>query len=280
MDFMFNEFSFRDTFVDLHASRMAMVNLLEVCKYGRDFGMSRLAIRPDFYEQFLSAEYRVSDWLSDQGVSKVFKDLLLSIVRHPYIDNNDTAVEDRYILSNAFLVDNENAKAEGLAIAYLYNTMAVSLYSSEKWNVNELNLKFLEEGYDDQTVKVKHACQIPHVEGHKDWIVSRAGVKLVATDIHPSKKRIHLRDDHGHDVLKRFCKKLVRSPFVTGVINSMPFNPYDHNFIRNCYEDGRIEIVLVRSDEGFGAVIQTTGESIAATEAISNILLEEFQDDY
>jgi hypothetical protein len=280
MDLIFNEFSFRDAFADMYDSRTGMGNLLRVCKLSRQLGISRLAIRTDFYEQFLTVGYRVSDWLNDHAVSKVLKDLLLSIVRHPYIDDNDTAVEDRYILSNTFLVDDEQSKAEGLAIAYLYNTVSISLYSSQKWNTGHVTLRFCEEGQDDQTVTVKHASQVAHIEGHKDWITSRIGITLRTTDLQASQKQIHLRDDHGKEVLLRFSRKLVRSPYITAVINSMPFNSYDHDFIKNYYEDGKIEIVLVRTDEGFGVVIQTTGNNIAETEAISQILLEEFQDEY
>jgi hypothetical protein len=280
MDFIFNEFSFRDTFSDLHAGRTGMEGLLKVCKRGSELGMSKLATRLDFYEQLLTTGYRVIDWLSDQAVSKTLKDLLLSIVKHPYIDNNDTSVEDRYILSNTFLLDDNTSKAEGFTIAYLYDTMSASLYTSEKWNVNEVNLRFSKEGTDDEIVKIKHASQIVHVDGHKDWIVSRIGMRLSTTDLRTGQKQIHLRDDHGKDVLSAFSRKLVRSPYIFGVINSLPFNPHDHNFIKNCYGDGRIEIVLVRSDEGFGIIVQTSGNNLPETEAISQILLEEFQDEY
>jgi hypothetical protein len=167
------------------------------------------------------------------------------------VDNNDTAIEERFIMSNTFLVDEEMSKAEGLAIAYLYSTMSISLDSSEKWNVDEVSLRFSDEGYDDLLVKVKHASQVPHVERHKDWIASRIGIKLKATDLPVDQKEIRLRDDHGKDVLLRFSRKLVRSPYIIKVMNSMPFNSHDHHFIRNCYEDGRIEIVLVRSDKGW-----------------------------
>lgn len=280
MDFIFNEFSFRDVFPNQHEGRIGMGNLLKVCKLGREHGMSRLAIRPDFYEQFLAQEYSITDWLKDQEVNKTFKDLLFSIVRQPYIDNNDAAIEERFIMSNTFLVDETMSKPEGLAIAYLYSTMSVSLASSEKWNVDEVSLKFSEEGYEDLLVTVKHASQALHVEGHKDWIASRIGIKLKTTDLPLGQKEIRLRDDHGKDVLLRFAKKLVWSPYIIKVINSLPFNPHDHHFIRHCYEDGRIEIVLVRTDQGLGLVVQTTGRNMVETEAIAKILDEEFDEGY
>lgn len=280
MDFIFNEFSFRDVFPNQHAGRSGMRTLLKVCKQGKELGMSRLAIRPDFYGQFLAEEYSITDWLSDQAVSKTYKDLLLSIVRQPYIDHKDVAIEERFILSNTFLVDDELSKAEGLAIAYLYKTMSVSLDSSHKWNVDEVRLRYVEEGHEEQLVTVKHASQVPHVERHKDWITFITGIKLKTTDLLPARKEIHLRDDHGKDVLLRFAKKLVRSPYIIKVINSLPFNAHERNLIRDCYEDGRIEMVLVRTDQGLGMIVQTTGRNMGETEAISKILREEFEDAY
>jgi len=280
MDFVFNELCLQNAFPNIERGRSGIENLLQVCKQGRDLGMSRLAIRPDFYVQSLLEGYCVIDWLNDQAVSKSLKHLLLSIVRQPYIDNNDTSIEERYILSNAFWVGEVMLAVEGLAIAYLYNTVSISFYSAETWNIDEISLKFTQEGYDEQIVRVKHASQVRHIEVHKDWIGSRIGQRLRTTDLHFSQKEIHLRDDHGKDVLLRFSRKLVRSPYIIKVINSMPYNCHDHDFIKNCYEDGRIEIVLVRSDEGFGVVVQTTGNNIDETEAISQILFEEFHDGY
>src|SRR5579863_1065227 len=234
MDFIFNELCFRDTFQDEYSGRAGMSNLLQVCKEGRSLGISGLAVRTDFIEQTLAAEYTVREWLNDQAVRRVEKDLFLAIRRYPYVDSEDTMIEERYILCKASLVDGDMSDPEGLVIAYLYKTLSISLCSAEKWKVDEISLKFVEEGYDEQVVKIRHASRVSHLENHKDWIASRVGVKLNITDLHVSEKKIRLRDDHGKDILDRFSRKLVRSPYVTGVINSMPFNCHDRDFIRNC----------------------------------------------
>lgn len=280
MDFIFNELCMQDFAPDIHSGKSSMGNLLQVCKKGNELGMSRLAVRPDFYNQILLEGYRIMDWLNDTTVSKILKDLLLGIVRQPYIDDNDTLIEERFILSNAYLSNEEETIVEGLAIAYLYKTIAISLYSSERWNVDEINLKFSEAGYDDQTVKVNHASQVTHIEKNRDWIVSRIGIKLPVSKLKLSEKQIHLRDDHGKDLLLSFSRKLIRSQFIDKVINSLPYNSQERNFIRHCYEDGKIEIVLVRTDPGFGLVIQTTGKNLLETKAIAEILDKEFGDEY
>ncbi len=280
MDFIFNELCFRDSFRDIHSGKSSMDNLLQVCKKGRELGMGKLAVRNDFYEQFLLPEYCIRNWLNDVTVRKVLKDLLLSIVRQPYIDDNDAQIENRFISSYAFLANEDLSAVEGLAIAYLYQSVAVSLSSSNQWNVHEINLKFSEAGYDDQMVKVNHASQVAHIELQKEWIASRIGVRLPITELTVQQKEINLRDDHGRNILLSFSQKLIRSQYVTKIINSLPFNPNENDFVRRYHEDGKIELVLVRSDQGLGLVIQTTGTNLLETIAIAEIINGEFRDEY
>ena len=89
-------------------------------------------------------------------------------------------------------------------------------------------------------------------------------------------KKISLRDDHGMNVLMDFSKRLVRSPYVTAVINSLPFNPTERKFIRKVRDDGLIEIVLPWTDKGYGVVVKTTGRNIRETKKISEILNEKY----
>ncbi|KAA8478216.1 hypothetical protein BDE36_2520 [Arcticibacter tournemirensis] len=280
MDFIFNELCFGNVATDIHAGKKGINNLLQVCKKGRESGMSRLAIRTDFYEQYLAENYCVRDWLSDPSVTRTYKDLLLSIVRHPYIEDGDTSTEERFISSYGFLNEEKNTSVEGLAVAYLYKTIAVSLCSAEKWNSHEIDIRFSEADSEDQNIKVRHASQISHIEQHKDWIISRLGIKLAVTDLQIQQKAISLRDDHGKDLLLKFSKKLIRSPYVTRVINSLPFNPHNNDFVKSCYPDGRVELVLTGTDQGLGLVIQTTGTTLLETEAVAAILREEFNNEY
>ena len=88
----------------------------------------------------------------------------------------------------------------------------------------------------------------------------------------PKEKTIILKDDHGKDTLFSFSKKIVNSPFVKGVINSLPYNPHQSDPIKECFNDGKIEIVLVKTDPGYGIVVQTTGRNMQETERIAKLL--------
>ena len=66
-----------------------------------------------------------------------------------------------------------------------------------------------------------------------------------------------------------FSKRLIRCPYVVGVINSLPFNSHERKFIKRIREEGLIEIVLPWTDKGYGVVVKTTGRTIKETEARS-----------
>lgn len=73
-----------------------------------------------------------------------------------------------------------------------------------------------------------------------------------------------------------FSKRLIRCPYVVGVINSLPFNSHERRFIKKIREDGLLEIVLPWTDEGYGVVVKTTGRTIKETEKIGRIITEEY----
>ncbi len=95
-------------------------------------------------------------------------------------------------------------------------------------------------------------------------------------DTAPERKQIHLRDDHGKDVLEKFAKKVCRSPYVKGVINSLPFNSRLTEPIRRTYQNGIVEFVMTWEDKGFGICIQTTGRNLAETNGIALHLKKQF----
>ncbi len=95
-------------------------------------------------------------------------------------------------------------------------------------------------------------------------------------DTPPEKKQIHLRDDHGKDVLQEFSQRICQSPYVKSVVNSLPYNPRQTEPIRRTYSNGKVEFVLTWTDRGLGVCIQTTGRNIAETNSIALYLKKKF----
>lgn len=93
----------------------------------------------------------------------------------------------------------------------------------------------------------------------------------------PDQKPIKLRDDHGNDVLEDFAKKIRQSPYVTAIVNSLPFNPKALHPIRRAKANGLIEFVLTWTDDGYGICIQTTGRTQAETNTVAIHLAKTYQ---
>ena len=281
MDLIFNELSFLHKAEDEYNARSIMEKLLDSCKLAKKLGaFGGLRVRLDFFVAELAENYTVNNWLTDHSVSRNYKNLLLSLKRYPYVDENDEGIEDRFIQNYYYLTAPEVAdlhglEVEGLAVAFLYNTLAISLASNVFWRQTKINL--LERiGSNEQIVQVRHISSLDHVQEHEDWIESCRPVELVESKLAETEKEISLRDDHGKDILQIFSQKLLHSPYVEKVINSLPFNPHDRNFIKNISPDGTIEIVLIWTDRGLGCVLQTTGRNLQETNKIADILEDTF----
>lgn len=102
--------------------------------------------------------------------------------------------------------------------------------------------------------------------------------KIPQDDTPPENKpRIKLADDHyGKDVLNKFANKILRSPYVKKIVNSLPFNPKRRDEIRDTTPDGIVEFVLTWTDAGYGLCIQTTGRTKAETTTIALHLKNEY----
>jgi putative CRISPR-associated protein (TIGR02619 family) len=86
----------------------------------------------------------------------------------------------------------------------------------------------------------------------------------------PDKKAIKLSGNHhGNDILLSVAKKLVHSPYVREILNSIDYQPHRAKTIKKVYDDGRIDFVLTHTDAGYGLCVQSTGNDKAETQAIA-----------
>ena len=95
---------------------------------------------------------------------------------------------------------------------------------------------------------------------------------MQSSSILPENKKIHVRDDHGVDVLKDFWNKIKKCEYVEACINSIPFNSHDRKLIKTVKPNGEIELVLYWTDKGLGICIKTTGRNFRGTQRIAEIL--------
>jgi len=102
-------------------------------------------------------------------------------------------------------------------------------------------------------------------------------INLVEVDTPANKKDIKLSSTHhGNDKLQAFSERIVNSPYVVEVLDSLPYNPRGNKFIRSADEDGTLEIVLYKDDRGLGLRIKTTGRNLRETLKIGEILEQKY----
>jgi hypothetical protein len=279
MQLYFNELSGRCQEADRHRAAQRMQGLLNLCKAARIEGFRALKTNRDFDGLELCDGYRVWDWYRDPAVSRTMREFFLAYRKFPFEDG-DERVEDLFLQADYRLhepdaQDCHGERTEGLAWAYVCQGLGVSFPVHAVWCKTEIRLeKCSDDG--NEVVPVRHASQAEHLEIHRCWLESLRAPELVGTDVPPENKRIALRDDHGQDKLLDFSRRLVQSPYVVAVVNSLPYNPAAGNFIRRVHPDGKIELVLVWTDAGLGLVVQSTGRNLRETQAIAEILKDQF----
>ena len=210
--------------------------------------------------------------LQSDPIGHTYFTFILSTARNPYIES-DTSEEEKYINNNFEVkIDDSWDVGQGLISAYLLETIAISLSTHPKWrkqsyairNVKDEILKGKVVNVD--TPKSLETDEINHfIEQHKP-------IELEKCIILPQKKLYKFRDDHGKDKLIFLWKKLRNCNYIVSAINSLAFNPTGREFVEKCFDDGKIHLRLIDSDEGFGMVIQTTGKTMRETIAIGEII--------
>lgn len=207
--------------------------------------------------------------------------LLLSTVRRPYIDETDEQKVEQYILNQYRLkMDGQEYDDMCFCAAYLANSFLVGLDVIPIWK----NLKYsLSINSDNEELEEPLYCVVSE-EQYQDrefskWIDEHDiidGASIIKTSVEPSKKKIHLRDDHGKDLLTAHAHRILNSPFVIEIINSTPFKQYAKQYVDEVKANGQIEIVLMNTDAKFGMVVQTTGRNLKETIWIANELKKKY----
>lgn len=195
------------------------------------------------------------------------RNFYFSFFRSPYESDKVEEEQDEYF-EHEWLYNGKSCI--GLPLAVILNAAALSIYESD-WSD-----AFVYVTKDSIPDTVRNISLEQHVDIHIPQIQESEEPELVESDLQIKEKKISLRNDHGADVLMDFSKRLIRCPYVVGVINSLPFNSHERRFIKKIREDGLLEIVLPWTDEGYGVVVKTTGRTIKETEKIGRIITEEY----
>lgn len=176
MEVILNELSVQDLEGTVDDARQQMDNLLRLCKKAKDeLGCNGLRLpNADFFELHLVSGYTINRWLYDHNVSQIVRTLFNGLRRFPYFEEEEDELENTYILSKCLLNEHTHPshgqEAEGLAAAWLKNTLAVSFCSHPVWSKNKIGLVIEKENEALKEVEVYHACTEECIDQElKDW---------------------------------------------------------------------------------------------------------------
>ncbi|WP_212637855.1 hypothetical protein [Desulfocicer vacuolatum] len=276
-DLVFNELTEFPLAADFREAYQRVTQFLQTYKARPVIFDKRIRLENHIGELQLTDSISLQDFCKNPK-GRTVGALLLGLGRHPFIDPN-TPEEDLY-LEKSYKLNHHGDKKEaiGLASAYLNDTVCIGFESESFWKQIEHGLEISDNGLGSNFETVLSVSNSHHfkLQVFQEWIEFHQPVYLIKTTLEINEKRISLRHDHGKDVLLKFSNRLTKSPYITEIVNSLPFNPKCRNFIKSTDANGLIEIVLPHTDQGLGLIVQTTGRNIRETEKIAEILEKQF----
>lgn len=159
-----------------------MLALLNHLKSLNELKFNRLRLpHSSFFEIELSANYTFNDWLNDHTVNRTLRDLFISIVAFPYFEELEEEAIEHYVLSIFTLNEpehpNNNNQVQGLADAYLRNTLSVSFSAHSVWEKCKISIEISETTKEST---LTHVEKVMHASGEtclnqafKKWYKSR-----------------------------------------------------------------------------------------------------------
>lgn len=117
-------------------------------------GFNVMRTAENFHSLHLSQDYTFADFFNDPSVSRDLKILFKGVAKNPYLEDNNSLVAEMFILSQ-FTTLNENATVtspEGLAIAYVYNSPAISLTGDPYWQRESIPLTITSNNNEENPI--------------------------------------------------------------------------------------------------------------------------------
>jgi hypothetical protein len=171
LEMVFNELSLQMA-ADIRTARSWMEAFIQAVNAATSHGVSRvIRTKNDILNITLAVDYPLLRWLNDQEVDiEMRRYIMVLTTKVPFWEDLPDLHDN--VLAHEFIFDGR--KAEGLGVAYLLESLAVSLPSEESWNSALLILNAKRISEDDQleekTIEVIHASCPSHVDEHIQWI--------------------------------------------------------------------------------------------------------------
>jgi len=135
MEIFFNELSIQPMCRSEFAAKEKIMTLLATLKALKSYEFNVMRTHNNFYAEDLGNGYSVSAFINDPDVKPDIKLLLRSIVKNPFIADDESDEAPEFILNNytTIHINGTTVFPEGLTSAYLYYSPVISLVGHELW---------------------------------------------------------------------------------------------------------------------------------------------------
>ena len=174
LEMVFNELSLQMA-ADIRTARSWMEAFIQAVNAATSHGVSRvIRTKNDIFDITLAVDYPLRCWLNDREVDRDMQRYIKALTtKAPFWEDLPDLYDN--VLACEFMFN--DLEAQGLGVAYLLESLAVSLPSEESWNSALLTLNMNCISEDDQieekTVEVIHTSHHSHVAEHARWISER-----------------------------------------------------------------------------------------------------------
>lgn len=272
-DIFFNELSLQ-TLGESNETQGLVVLYSDVLRKCGELGHTKVRYEYEFSALMITDDESLSEYCYKNFRNPELNtaiNLILTTQKHPYIDDESNH-EKRFVEHEYQIVIDGNACfGYGLTTAFIDGSFAIGFHSNHKWD----NFCFDMMVDKEDSGQVFCVSQMEHFESPAfiDWYVVTYNVSYITS---AEKRAIHLRKDHGKDMLQEFAEKILKEDFIIEVVNSLPFAPKASDFIEKVTEDGIIHIRLTNTDRGLGLAVRTVGTNIIQTTYFAKLLQEKY----
>ncbi|TVP65473.1 MAG: hypothetical protein EA343_03255 [Nodularia sp. (in: Bacteria)] len=176
-DLILNELSLRNPAPNEQEAQQRMSELIKTIQAVKAQGVKViLRTKEDFYTTILAPNYPLRRWLNDKNINQIERQYIKILATTSPFSTDIVNSEVQDIENNASLFEfrHQGEMAIGLGIAYVLETIAISLLSEECWDCNRLEIEFISLDEDKEIVhelvKIFHVSRSTHVQEHANLI--------------------------------------------------------------------------------------------------------------
>lgn len=183
MEVFFNELSLVPSCSNRDEARNKVLILLDTMKALNDHDFNILRTHNNFYADDLGCGYTFSDFINDPNVSGIKRLLLRTIVRNPFIADDESYEAEAFVLNSFQTLDTTNkpTSPEGIAAAHVSGSHTVSLTGHAQWETDIINLDVTNAQGQTTVESVINFYNVASVSSkvYTDWVQTlSAGLQL------------------------------------------------------------------------------------------------------